>query len=223
MIFVPAAAMAPFMKTACEIILRRLMDNKSPQYMRLSMHFFCLFALQSSAEFVEQCLDSIQSGMLGTLVADVWSKVSATGMDTLQLRRLITGCTKLLCETKLILSPRHVGAMLRIIVSIIEVDEGADSAGWKTALSEGVLAAVAEEEEVSRDFDSTYSRLAYANIPDPEMSPQEAQAALYFARTISVASTRVPGLFLPAIQGSLDERQQEILKATTIRASVVIS
>jgi len=205
------------MKTVFELILRRLMDNKTPHYIGRTVHALCLVTLSYGAANVFRYLDSIQSGMLTMLINDVFPKAIDSPLESLPLKQIIAGATLLLCETtSLFQNPLTHGALLRFILQMVDKESG-----WQDPTRADDP--LEKDDDASREFDSTYSRLAFSQLPESEPSGPALKPAQFFVSTLAHASQASPGFVVAAAQSALDARQRTVLQALLTEARLSIA
>jgi hypothetical protein len=79
---------------------------------------------------------------------------------------------------------------------------------------------VEEDHAEAREFDSAYSRLAYAQFPDAELSVEMAAAPQYFATSLEALCRAHPGMYSGVVAQALEPAAQEVLKACLLAAGI---
>jgi hypothetical protein len=75
------SVMHPYMKEVCSLIFRRLMENKTPQFCRLTVHAIFLISAVYGGQFLFETLESIQADMTNLIV----SKIFGTNLENVIL------------------------------------------------------------------------------------------------------------------------------------------
>lgn len=205
---VPLEALDPFLPTVFQLLLRRLVDNKTPRFCKIVMHSFSVFVLVYGAPRLFDRLEKVQPGLLGQLITQVWLPHAdfIAASDTLEVNQMIVGGTKLLCETGIANEPTSFTTLMKVLLKLVGQHGAADSA--TDALLESLL-----EDEVTenREFDSKYSKLAFSQIPEPVSSQEVKQAHSFFAVMLANLCRTRPGQYLGLMKAALDKRDGDIL------------
>ncbi len=209
-IYNSTAAIQPFLPTIFQLLLHRMQesmkDTKTPRYCKLFLHSICLFSSVHGAQLLHDSLEALTQGLVGMIISNVWSvnRANCAGNDKLEVKQMIIGGCKLLTESSVTQKPEVWGSLFKSILSL--VDAGAEKT--TQAAGEG------EDDEEGKDFDSTYSKLAYASVVT--VDPNEAitcAPASHFAVSLSKFTAAHPGQYVPIIQSVLDQREAAALQA----------
>lgn len=210
-IHAPTATLTPFVPEIFKLLLHRMQesmkDTKTPRYCRLFIHTVCLFASMHGAQLVHDTLEALTPGLVGMLVCNVWSanRANCAGSDRLEIKQMIIGGCRLLTDSPINQKPEVWGSLFKSVLAL--VDAGADK---------GAAGGDHEDDigDEGRDFDSAYSKLAYASVvaADPSESVTQSPAA-YFATTVAQFTRSNPGKYTPTIQAVLDQREAAALQA----------
>lgn len=206
----------PYLPTIFGLLLTRLQEhmkdaNKNPKYIKSFLHTLCFFAAVHGGQILETVFLSIDpsGGLLHTIIVEVWApnSIACATNDKPEVRHVIIGGTNILCQTDIKQNPITWGSLLKSIVILL------DSEGNKVGLdlddnnSWGL-----DEDAADREFDNSYSKLAYAQASDPDLAPDIVSAPNYLAMTLCDVCRRLPGHFPSIIQQSLDHQQLQILQ-----------
>ena len=130
---------------------------------------------------------------------------------------MTVGAARLLCETPLGQDPEAFAALLRSAVALLQGDRASGSGGGHDEL-ESFL----DEEADAREFDSTYSKLAFALVEDVDATKDIPSAPAYFAVALAGLSRSRPGQYLSLVQASLDATEAQALQEVLAKAGVAI-
>ena len=170
----------------------------------------CLFATLD-AQFLYRTIESIEVGLVRTLVTKVWANNGANcaGGEKVEIAHMLVGATKLLCTTDVSNQPDVWGANLKFILAIMSAHR-----------QETQEVFIEDEHAEAREFDSTYSRLAYAQFPDTELTGEMIAAPIFFATTLDSLCRSRPGQYGPLLSQFLDSAEMEILKRVLMQAGI---
>ena len=213
------STITPFLPTIFQLLLQRMQesmkDTKTPRYCKLFIHSICLFSTIHGPQLLYDSLEALTPGLVGMLICNVWSvnRAACAGNDKLEVKQMIIGGCRLLTESSISQKPEVWSSLFQSILAL--VDAGADKTSQDTAGE--------DEEQEARDFDSTYSKLAYASVVtvDPSEAITAAPAA-HFATTIAQFTASRPGQYTPLIQKALGPREAAALQALLQHSGVSI-
>lgn len=133
------------------------------------------------------------------IIMNVWSHnvQSCYSLEKVEIKEMIVGATNLFLDTPLI---NNSDVWLTGMVYITTLIDQADSSGYKSTDVDDLDQLFGEDEAQSREFDSTYSKLAYALLSEPPIAPEYATASKYFISRLSSFTSTYPGKYLPLIQ-----------------------
>ena len=205
----------PYLPTIFGLLLTRLQehmkDTKTPKYCKSFLHTLCFFAAVHGGQNLESVFLSIDAsgGLLHTLIIDVWgpNSVQCATNDKTEIRHLIIGGTNILCHTNVKQNPVAWGSLLKSIVILLESDVNKVGLDLDDNNSWGL-----DEEAADREFDSSYSKLAYAQVPDPDLTADISSAPNYLAKALSELCRQAPGHFPSIVQQSLEHQQLQVLQ-----------
>jgi len=211
--YTPQVAIEPYLRTILELLLRRLMENKTPNFMRQTTQMMLLMSAMYGGSNLYQLIESIQSSMTNMLITQVWTQVAENSahIDAHIMKQMVVGATKLLCETAIAQDPQLWGVLLRLTVSLLDGGKEKADSGLEDML-----------EEENREFDSTYSRLAYAQVPDAEPTEEMKQAPQYFATSLAALCKTHPGAYTSVIHSVLDDQGKKVLQNVISQTGVVL-
>lgn len=195
------ASLSSFVKEIFRLLFSRMMENKTPQYIRLFLHSLFLFSATYGGQLVFETCESIQPEMTTLIITKVLDPnlegLSSVGKN--KLGRIVVGATKLLCESSVSQNAAAWTVLCRAVIALfLSIGETPDKASCADAFLED------DENAEAREFDSTYSKLAYAHVPDVTFSPEAAQPQLYFISTLVNLCRSSPGRYAEILGQCLD-------------------
>jgi len=209
--------MSQYMPNILGLMLTRLMQYPDRfSLVRGFLHSIFYMALRYEGSVIGAALDSIQAGMLEMLITGVLCKDgeasialrSICGMGKSDMQEVVAGATKILCDTPITRNPDTFASFLKAIVHIAIC--ASKSRGSTTAATIALLESSLEDDDTSKEFDSTYSKLAYANVPSPQVAPQATACDAFLAQSLSRLSTSAPGQYAPLIQQALGKNEEYV-------------
>lgn len=129
---------------------------------------------------------------------------------------MTVGATRLLCESPLGQDPEAFAALLKSAVALLQGGGGAGRGGHEE------LENFLDEEADAREFDSTYSKLAFALVEDVDATKDIPSAPAYLAAALAGLSRARPGQYRPLLQVSLDAAEAQVLQEVLTKAGVTI-
>lgn len=201
----------PFIATIFNLLLTKMQTHmkvsKTNKYCRSFIHSMCLYSSAYGGQKLYDVISGIDANLINTLITQVWTPNSSlcAGADLLEIKHMIVGGTYLLCNTPVNTHPELWGSLLLCIMTLIDVD------GVKVDGFDDLLLLIDEEAE-EREFDSTYSRLAFAVVPDAELQNEIQSPNGLFCASLSTVCKSSPGSYLGVIQGVLTPRLTQILQ-----------
>lgn len=201
-------AISPYIPTILQLLFRRMMENKTPQYSRMFLHTLFHLADKFGGQLLFEACESIQQDMTTLILAKVFEPniefVANSGQK--KVSRIIAGATKLLCGSNVKLNPSSWAILVR---SIIALTAAADDAPVKEAMD------FMGDEELAenREFDGTFSKLAYAHIPEFELSPEASQARTFFTASLADLCRASPGQYSGLLSTCLDAQTGAYLQS----------
>lgn len=189
----------------------------APRIGRLFIHVVLLLAAGHGAQRVYEALEQVQVGLVTALISHILPPncANCATADPLEVQQMVVGATKLLCDTPVSTNPEVWGRLLKSIAVLL----GAESSeALQQDTGEEVLGMLDEGGE--REFDSTYSRLAYAQVPEPPPSPEVADSTAYFTRSLAALFARQPGQYQPVLLAALTPAEQASLQAASAKSGV---
>ena len=206
--------MLPYLPTVFNLLLHRMQDQmkdtKTPKYCRYFLHFITLFSMTYSAVTLYELFETITVGLNQIIILNVWSyNISACcSLDKYEVRQMIVGSTKILLETPVNVNSELFIAVLKYILILIDTEISKNSIRSNSVDDSEVAV---DEEAESREFDSTYSKLAYAQLPEVIQSAEVTQCHIYFIQKLVAFCSSHPGQYAPVISQSLDPKLSLIL------------
>lgn len=213
----------PYLGTILNLLLMRLQESvkesKVTRYSKLFLHSLCVFCIAFPPQTLVDQLENITNGLITMIVLNVLApnRENCCSADKMDVRQLLIGGTRLLLQSAVTTKPEVWSSLLKTVVVLADV---AQTGGGSTLLSEGFLPMDDDEVEGGRDFDSTYSKLAYASVPadDPSVSIVSPQG--FFATSLSQFCAAHPGQYVPVIQAALDSKEAVVLQKLLVENNV---
>lgn len=203
------STLSSYMTTIWSLLLHRMQEQmketKTPRYCRLFLHSFSLFAAVYGGVALHDALSLLEKGLVSMVILQIWTpnRASCATADPQDIKEMIIGATRILCETAVNQDPVAFGSLLKSVLMLLD-----DSAG---AVHEDVECF--DEEADSREFDSAYSKLAYAGVTDVNPTQAILSGPVYFATALSTFSRTRPGTVGPLMRSSLDDKEVAVLQA----------
>jgi hypothetical protein len=185
----------PFLPTVFNLLLHRMQvavkESKTSRYCRLFLHSMCVFSAVHGGQPLGDILEAITAGLTSMIIQNIWSfnREKCAGSDALEVKHIVVGAARLLVESQAVCgNPEVWGSLLKSVWAC--VDENSSSSGGAAAAALAADWANDAEEGGAGgglgDFDSAYSKLAYATIPEIDPCADCTQApAQYFAQTLA--------------------------------------
>ena len=189
-------------------------ENKTARYCRMFIHTFSLFAAVYSGEAAHQALSELEPGLPNMVISQIWSinRDSCATADPLEVKEMVIGGVRILCETKVSQDSTVFGSLLKSLVVLLD-----DSVGGTHEDTEGL-----DEEANNREFDSAYSKLAYATVTDVDPTVDIPSGPAYFAQTLSAFSRTRPGFVGQIVRTALDEKEVLVLQSLLTKCGLSI-
>jgi exportin-2 (importin alpha re-exporter) len=195
----PSASFSSYMQQLLQLLLTRLQREKDYGNSKFSLSFLgaiCHMAVTYDPLTVYGTLETITPNLVGMLATKVWpltvGQVKGSSSDR-ESRLLLIGLSKLCLETPVVDSPDVFSAILKQCLAILAYMNGADFVG---DLHQDVVISFEEEQDFeSREFDSVYSKLKYAAVPEYPLHADCRAAPIYFARKLAELCATRPGYY----------------------------
>ena len=213
------AVLTPFLQVLFTLIFRRVMENKTPRFCKLAVHSFCVFTMINGANVLYDWLERISVGLTKNMVTQIWLPQAdvCAAADIIDVNQMIVGGSKILCEAG-VRDPETFVALLKALLPLLRQESStAESA------SEVLLESILEEELAeNREFDSTYSKLAFAQVSEATQPPEVRQSHSFFASMLSALCRSNPGVYLGMMQKALDQNEVAVVQEVFRGAGQVI-
>ena len=179
-------------------------DNKTARYSRLFLHSLSVFCAVYDAQTLCDVLESITAGLISMIILSIWSvnRETCAAADAADRKQIVVGAAKLLTETSTVAQKPEVwGSLLKTIMAVVQQDTGATGPGGLTGAAGSDLADLEGTVLEAAEFDSTYSKLAYATLPDIDPCASIPSAGAFFAGKLKVFLQQPAGAQLSAVIG----------------------
>lgn len=211
----PISTLGQYLPTILNLLLQRMQEavkeGKTARYCRLFIHSLCVFSAVYGPQLLVETLETITPGLVGMLVLNIWSvnRDKLAAADEVEVKQTIVGATRLLTESPFLLQKPDVwGSLLKSTVALL----GATSHS-RTNTAEDLLLGEEGTGE-STEFDSAYSKLAYATIPVVDCCAEvdTAAAPAYFAKSFVAFSRSAGAQIMSGIPQFLDASEVAALQ-----------
>ena len=214
----PNAALAQYYPMILQLLLMRMQEHKTVQYCKLFVTFICLASVcEAGPTQIYQHLEGVQAGMMAMVIQQIWMPNAEVFCDaeSAVVTQLIVGGTRLLCETPIAESSPDWAALASCVLTLVGSNPSS-----RGNLSEFSLL---DEENEAREFDSTYSKLAFAHIDDKsEIEKVDFPTArLGFANAVGALSAQFPNRY-GGVSSTLSEACQGSLQQVLVEAGVAL-
>ena len=204
-------ALSQYVPVIFQLLFRRMMENKTPQYIKLFTHTLSFFALTYGGQVLFEACECIQQDMSTLIITKIVEPniINISSLAKAKTSRVVVGLSKLLCDSSVSQNQATWTVLCRSIVALLMQVEAAPNTN-----NGGIEQTFLLDEELAeaREFDSTYSKLAYASIPDIPLSPDATQPSLYFVSSLSGLCQRSPGQYNVIVGACLDEHGKGFLQ-----------
>ena len=214
--FCPNDSLSQYYPMILQLLLMRMQEHKTVQYCKLFNNFVCQSCLsEAGPSLLYENLEGVQAGMVSMIIQQIWCQYAEALCDAEAsvIAQLIAGGTRLLCETPVAENSEDWAALASCIVTLVGSNPSAKGNLFEFSLH--------DEENEAREFDSTYSKLAFAHVDDKsEIEKIDfASARVGFAAAVGELSAQFPNRYGGVI-GSLDQSCQEAFQQILTEAGV---
>lgn len=209
---IPTDTLSNYISMIFQLILMRLQESNTAQ---LSTHFMLFLSHLSVSRhgpmYGFNTLNSIQNNLIFMLISDIWEPNVNYMIETLSqndLNYLIIGGAELLTSTPINSNINVFIRLLQILLNLIgntKVSNGS---------SVNLLSVFGDDDMESREYDNTYSKLAYAQIVEFNNSISELSSSelrTQFMTRLSTLCAASPGKYVSVMGTGLNAQQQETL------------
>lgn len=195
-----------------QLMLIRLQENRTPQLSKLFIHFLCVIAHSPhGAAYIFNVLESLQENMTTMVITDIWAPTTEiiSHADPLEFNQIILGGLQFLGDTPISNDSRTWMELFKILLHLLA---SSSSSARKPSLD---LTHLLDDDSESREFDSTYSKLAYAQIIemiDPILEGGPEQMRAKFGEKLSQLCKASPGKYSNLMRSQLSNEQQQMLQ-----------
>lgn len=181
--------------------------TKTAPFCRMFIHSMSFFVCLHGAQLLYDTLEALTPGLVSMLLTNVWyvNKTPCSVGSATEIRVMLVGGTKLLCESPV---QRNPEAWLRLLQSLLVLIQAK-----KDALLDLHLETLEEELGGHKEFDGVYSKLAYSSITVLDPCAEVASMPIYFATAVSNFIRGTPGPHVDSLRG-LDEAELVAFRQT---------
>lgn len=203
------STLSSYITTIWSLLLHRMQEqmkeSKTPRYCRLFLHSFSLFAAVYGGVALHDALSLLEKGLVNMVILQIWThnRSSCATADPQEIKEMVIGATRILCETAVNQDPVAFGSLLKSVIVLLD--------DTVTAVHDDFE--FVDEEADAREFDSAYSKLAYAGVTDVNPTQSIISGPVYFATTLCSFSRSRPGTVGPLMASSLDDKEATTLQA----------
>lgn len=164
-------------------------------------------------------LETITPGLVSMIVLNVWSvnREQCAGLDGIEVKQLVVGSTRLLLESTTVLQKQDLwSSLLKTIFVMANKNAGSSST---TELPHVDFEGTALE---AMEFDSTYSKLAYATLPTIDGCADVSDGTIFFGSKLAAfLQTPDGGKYASLIPQALEPTEVVALETLLKRSSAV--
>lgn len=207
--YAPINVISPFLNTIFSLLLHRMQESakisKTAAYSRLFIHNLCLFSTTYGSKLLYDTLESLTNGLIAMVVLNIWSvnHTQCANLDKLEVKTMLIGGTKLLTETPITQRSDIWGNLFKSLLALCHDDNKSNN----KFLKEFEL-----EDDESREFDTSYSKLTFAALPTSDAAPEIPSGQVYFLQTVSKFTQDHPSLYSGLVQSMLSEEEKLFLQ-----------
>lgn len=225
----PLPNLSPYIVTIFQLLLTRMQEqmkdgNKQVKFCRFFIHSLCLFSAVFGGQVAADVMSSIDPSVLHNIIAQVWKNNAehCTAAYPHEIKNMIIGGSNLL--TIPVISQREDvwSVALHSIVMLVEAETG----GARRVANDEDDHFVDEEAD-AREFDSSYSRLAFVHSPDPELPASHPQSQIpakrHFANCLGGLMQVNQGQYGAIMKKVLDANQFLFIQTTLQEAGYTIT
>jgi hypothetical protein len=155
------------------------------------------------------------------IITDIWSPQVdyLSQIDSLELNQLIYGGLEFLINSPITLDSNTWIELFKILLHLL------NSSSSSSLRKNGGLEALFDDDSESREFDSTYSKLAYAQIIETIPSALEgniSEVRTAFAVKLSQFCKSSPGKYSNLLRSQLPSEEQAILQELLVETGAEI-
>ena len=221
----PCDVMDQYMPMVFQLLLMRLQEHNTQQYCCLFVHFLCATASSAhGSAYVFHALESIQEGMNGLVITQIWAPNTEhfSRSDATNVAQILAGGSLLLCQTPIADDSSLWGSLVTSLMGLARCSPSLTGDKGDDLLY--------DEEAEAREFDSTYSKLAYAHIVEGASADDRtadlkdfAAAQLKFLQELAALCERSPGVYAPALQSILGDDDKAALGEMLSEAGISLA
>jgi hypothetical protein len=199
-----------------QLMLIRLQENRTPQLSKLFIHFLCVIAYSPhGAAYIFNVLESLQSSMTTMIITDIWAPTAdvISHADSVEFNQIILGGLQFLVDSPVSDDSRTWIELFKILLHLLSESSASSTSARKPSID---ITQLLDDDTESREFDSTYSKLAYAQIIevlDPVLEgggPDQMRAK--FGEKLSQLCKGSPGKYSNLLRSQLSSEQQQMLQ-----------
>lgn len=190
----------PYIVTIFNLLLHRLQESvkqsKKVPFCKYFIHNICLFSAVYGSQTLYNTLESLTNGLVTMLVMNIWSenRGNCAQLDSQDIKHILIGGTKLLCETPIATNIEVFSSLFHSLLVLVSDDDEVH----------GNYDLHVDDNAEDRAFDSTYSKLAYAMVPNVDPCLDVTSGPVYFVTTLANFTRSRPGQYGHVISTALN-------------------
>jgi exportin-2 (importin alpha re-exporter) len=193
-IYIPQTNLLQYCKQFFNMILIRLNGMKSKRFPLLVAQYFGLFAGIYGGQAFIATLDSIQPGIGKDVTVNIWLRHLLNAANSkLAAKTQVIGLARVLCEGPLLGDDNGKLGWAQILHGVVTLLASPSFSKEEKDLSE----------EVSVEYDATFSQLKFARKVPDDPFVTVADPLEFFVNSLKGVSSMHPGILLPVIQQGL--------------------
>lgn len=202
-----------------QLILIKLQENRTTQLSKYFINFLCTIAFTSThgVNYIYNMLETIQAGMTSMIIHDIWGTSTQIDYmiqtcDTIELNQILLGGLEFLINSPIVMNSNTWIQLFKILLYLLTSSSGGASGSSSSKVDTTHLF---DEDIESREFDSTYSKLAYAHIIEvinPILEGNLTDIKMKFCQTLSEFCKTSPGKYSNLLHNQLTKEEQNLLQ-----------
>ncbi|XP_013392987.1 exportin-2-like [Lingula anatina] len=212
---IPADVLSQYMKQVFVLLFQRLQSSKTTKYVKSLLVFFCLYAIQFTANTLIEMVDGIQPKMFGMVVERLFVLDVQKVSGSIERKICAVGITKMLTEAPAMIEgeySRFWAPLLQALIGLFELPED-DT--------------IPEDEhfieiEETPGYQTAYSQLMFAGKKENDPVAAVPDAKIHLAQSLYKLSAGHPGRLLPMISTGLQADASTFLQQYLQAAGVTL-
>lgn len=204
-----------------QLMLIRLQENRTPQLSKYFIHFLCVVAFSAhGVTYMFNILESVQPGMTTMIIGDIWGPIVdyISQGDSLEFNQTVVGGLEFLFHSPITTNSNAWIELFKILLHLVSTSSSSKKGGVDTTH-------LFDDDSESREFDSTYSKLAFAQIIEiinPILEGSITDIRNKFGTTLSEFCQASPGKYSNLLRNQLSSEEQNLLQELLVETGTKI-